>query len=85
MGKQEHHAYLEANRRASKAVKGAILNEFCAVCDYHRKYALRLLSAKQKRSRHLMRKPGTVAIGIAIVQWLARIVNLGALVANILG
>ena len=55
MGKQERHAYLEAirarYRRASKAGKSAILNEFCAVCGYHRKYALRLLSAKHKRGK----------------------------------
>jgi len=28
--------------RAGKADKSLILNEFCAVCGYHRKYALRL-------------------------------------------
>ncbi len=60
MGKQERRAYLEAirvrYRRADKAGKSAILNEFCAVCDYHRKYALRLLSSK--RNKITQRKPG---------------------------
>jgi hypothetical protein len=47
MGKQERRACLDAirarYRRAKKAGKTAILDEFCAVCGYHRKYALRLL------------------------------------------
>lgn len=62
MGKQERRAYLEAirirYRRANKASKSVILNEFCAVCCYHRKYALRLLSTKHKRSRKMVCKPG---------------------------
>lgn len=61
MGKQERRAYLEAirarYRRASKAGKTAILNEFCAVCGYHRKYALRLLG-NHRRSRRAAHKPG---------------------------
>lgn len=62
MGKPERRAYLEAirarYRRASKAGKSAILNEFCAVCGYHRKYALRLLGAQNKRDKKTARKPG---------------------------
>ena len=62
MGKQERHAYLEAirarYRRADKAGKTAILDEFCAVCGYHRKYALRLLSNKRKPNKKTKRKPG---------------------------
>ncbi|MFI4941483.1 MAG: hypothetical protein ACHP7O_14230 [Burkholderiales bacterium] len=65
MGKQERCAYLEAirarYRRAGKSVKSAILDEFCAVCGYHRKHALRLLSAKHKRSKSGTRKPGPVS------------------------
>lgn len=61
MGKRERRAYLEAirvrYRRASKASKTAILNEFCAVCGYHRKYALRLLG-KRNRSNKTHHKPG---------------------------
>ena len=52
MGKRERRAYLEAIRtrywRASKAGKTAILNEFCEVCGYHRKYALRLLGNRKR-------------------------------------
>src|SRR3989304_1934279 len=65
MGKQERRAYLEAirvrYRRARKAGKSAILNEFCAVCGYHRKYALRLLGAKNKRGKSTAHKPGPVS------------------------
>jgi len=62
MGTQERRAYLEAirtrYRRARKTGKTAILNEFCAVCGYHRKYALRLLRTSGKRSKPSVRKPG---------------------------
>lgn len=63
MGKQEQRAYLEAirtrYRRAGKAGKTAILDEFCAVCEYHRKYALKLLSNKHRQHKKAKRKPGT--------------------------
>lgn len=62
MGKQERRAYLETirarYRRADKAGKAAILDEFCAVCEYHRKYALRLLSNQHKPRKKAKRKPG---------------------------
>ena len=65
MGKQERRAYLEAirirYRRARKAGKSAILNEFCAVCGYHRKYALRLLGAQHQRGKKAARKPGPIS------------------------
>lgn len=62
MGKQERRAYLDAirarYRRAKKVGKTAILNEFCEVCGYHRKYALRLLGAPFRRARKPSCKPG---------------------------
>ncbi len=62
MGTQERRAHLDAirtrYRRARKADKTAILNEFCAVCSYHRKYALRLLRPSGKRDTSSVRKPG---------------------------
>ncbi len=65
MVKTERRAYLDAirtrYRRAGKAGKAVILNEFCAVCDYHRKYALRLLSTQHKRNRKTVTKPGPVS------------------------
>ena len=59
MGKNERRAYLEAvierYRKASKKAKATILDEFCQVCDYNRKYAIRLLNRQRKRPK---RRPG---------------------------
>lgn len=53
MGKHEKRVYLEAIRKryrqARRADKGRILDEFCSVCGYQRKYAIRLLSHKPVR------------------------------------
>jgi len=44
-GKQEYlRAILKRYRLAEKKEKRAILDEFCKVCEYNRKYAIRLLS-----------------------------------------
>jgi hypothetical protein len=60
MGKNERQAYLKAIRaryqRASKKSKTGILDEFCAVCGYHRKYAIRLLNQRRRTQRR--RRPG---------------------------
>jgi hypothetical protein len=60
MGKNERQAYLKAIRsrywRGSKKTKAAILDEFCAVCGYHRKYAIRRLN--QRAKAHETRRPG---------------------------
>ena len=65
MGKHERRAYLDAiwtrYQRAGKAEKTSILNEFCAVCGYHRKYALRLLCSHRKRGKPAAQKPGPVS------------------------
>ncbi len=62
MTKQEKRAYFEAiqarYRRAGKSRKTTILNEFCEVCGYHRKYALRLLNAPRFRRKRTVRKSG---------------------------
>jgi hypothetical protein len=63
MGKNERQAYLKAirarYRRAGKKAKATILDEFCAVCGYHRKYAIRLLhhNGKARHPRRPGRKP----------------------------
>ena len=63
MGKNERQAYLKAirslYRRARKKVKVTILDEFCAVCGYNRKYAIRLLNqrGKARKKRRPGRKP----------------------------
>ena len=60
MGKNERQAYLKAirsrYRRAGKKAKTTMLDEFCAVCGYHRKYAIRLLNQGGKAGRR--RRPG---------------------------
>ena len=59
MGKHEKRVYLEAirkrYRRAGRADKGKILDEFCSECGYQRKYAIRLLGSKPPKSP---RRPG---------------------------
>ena len=59
MGKREKRAYLEAIRgrysKSGRAGKAAILDEFCAVCGFNRKYAIRLLGKPPGRPE---RKPG---------------------------
>ena len=63
MGKNERQTYLKAirtrYRRARKKVKVTILDEFCAGCGYHRKYAIRLLNQRGKPRRK--RRAGTQA------------------------
>ena len=48
MGNEAKRQYLNRIRlryqNASKSAKSTILNEFCLVCGYHRKYAIRLLT-----------------------------------------
>lgn len=65
MTKQEKRAYFEAiqvrYQRASKSRKTTILNEFCEVCGYHRKYALRLLNAPRYKRERIVHKPGPVS------------------------
>ena len=60
MGKNAKKAYLEAiclrYRKAKRVDKTKILDEFCAVCHYHRKYALRKLGAAAQTSSGA--KPG---------------------------
>jgi hypothetical protein len=60
MGKNERQAYLKAirsrYRRARKKAKVTILDEFCSVCRYNRKYAIRLLNRQGKARKK--RRPG---------------------------
>lgn len=59
MSKHEKFAYRRRIKmrydRGSKEVKSQILEEFCQVCGYNRKYAIRLLNGPLRRST---RKPG---------------------------
>jgi hypothetical protein len=62
MGKQERRAYLQAISkryyRSDKTNKQKILDEFCAVCGYARKYAIRLLNRKQDSPSLPRKRPG---------------------------
>jgi len=55
MSLEQKKAYLETIRkrykRATRKQKATILDEFCSVCEYNRKYAVRLLRKKQKKKR----------------------------------
>jgi hypothetical protein len=62
-------------RKASKALRSRILDEFCQVCRYHRKYAIRLLSGpapqKPTTARSQGRRPtyGAKVIGALATIW----------------
>jgi len=55
MSLEQKKAYLETIRRrykkSTRSQKALILDEFCSVCKYNRKYAVRLLGKKQKKKR----------------------------------
>lgn len=57
--RQYLHAIRDRYRKAGKAQKGGILNEFCEVCGYSRKYAIRILGRKQEPGE---KKPGPKAV-----------------------
>jgi hypothetical protein len=62
MSKKEKFAYLKRIKlrydRGSKDIKSRILEEFCEVCRYNRKYAIRLLNSSLGRAPG---KPGRVS------------------------
>ena len=69
MSLEQKKAYLETIRKrykkATKKQKAIILDEFCSVCEYNRKYAVRLLRKKQKKKgRRPGRKPKYDALNI---------------------
>jgi len=51
---------LKRYHAAAKELKKAILDEFCEICGYNRKYAIRLLNnaRRKKKSIHKRRRPG---------------------------
>src|ERR1039458_7368006 len=61
MDNHEKHAYLEAirkrYRKAKRADKGKVLDEFCSVCSYQREYAIRLLRRKVNRTPRRRGRP----------------------------
>lgn len=74
MSQNSQWEYLKAiytrYRKASKELRTVILNEFCHVCGYHRKYAIRLLNgpAPQKpASARKTRRPSYPAKVISVL------------------
>ncbi len=74
MGQKSKWEYLKAiytrYRKVSKKLRCQILNEFCQVCGYHRKYAIRLLNgpAPQKpTARRKTRSPSYPAKVISVL------------------
>ena len=63
MGYNSRREYLEAIRQryveATRQEKGIILWEFCSVCGYHRKHAIRLLNQQERKPK---RHPGKKSI-----------------------
>jgi len=45
-------------REGDRATKKLILDEFCEVCGYNRKYAIRILSAKKRARSEPKKSPG---------------------------
>jgi hypothetical protein len=77
MGKNERQAYLKAirlrYRRARKKVKVAILDEFCSVCEYNRKYAIRLLNQRAKLTKKRRSGPKPIYASPELLTALKRI------------
>lgn len=59
MSRKERQTYLEAiirrYKKSKREQKTKILDEFCAVCGYNRKYAIRLLHKKRRQKPKLKR------------------------------
>jgi hypothetical protein len=52
MGRREYLRAIHGRYQRSKpAAKGTILDEFCSICGYHRKYAIRLLGQPRPEAR----------------------------------
>ena len=77
MGKNERQAYLKAirlrYRRARKKIKVTILNEFCSVCGYNRKYAIRLLNHRPKTRKKRCTGPKPIYASAELLIALKRI------------
>jgi hypothetical protein len=57
MGRREYLRAIHGRYQRSKpAAKGTILDEFCSICGYHRKYAIRLLGQPRPEARPAPRR-----------------------------
>ena len=74
MGRREYLRAIHARYRRSKPeAKGAILDEFCRVCGYHRKYAIRLLRQPRPQARPGPRCSRGPSYGRAVIEALAKV------------
>jgi hypothetical protein len=74
MGRREYlRAIYDRYRRSNSEKKGMILDEFCRVCGYNRKYAIRLLRGPRPSVRPLPRRSRGPAYGREVIQILAMI------------
>jgi hypothetical protein len=69
MGRREYLRAIYARyRRSSSAKKRAILDEFCRVCRYNRKYAIRLLNGPRPTLASGVRRSRGPSYGPAVIQ-----------------
>ena len=74
MGRREYlRAIYERYHRSSTAKKGPILDEFCRICDYHRKYAIRLLNGPRPEAHPRPRRSRGPSYGRLVIQALAQL------------
>ena len=74
MGRREYlRAIYGRYQRSSDEKKGAILDEFCRVCDYHRKHAIRLLNGPRPEAHPRPRRSRGPSYGRLVIQALAQI------------
>lgn len=74
MGRHEYlRAIYDRYRRNSAEGKGKILDEFCRVCDYHRKHAIRLLSGPSPKAPPRPRRSRGPSYGRTVIQVLAQV------------
>ncbi len=72
MGRREYlRAIHDRYRRSCAVKKSTILDEFCKVCDYHRKYAIRLLSGPRPEAQPRPRRFRGPSYGRTAIQALA--------------
>jgi hypothetical protein len=74
MGRREYLREIYGRyRRSSATQKGAILDEFCRVCGYHRKYAIRLLNGPRPTLSSGLRRGRGPSYGREVIRILTQV------------
>jgi hypothetical protein len=77
MGRKSKWEYLKAiyqrYHQAEKTLRGQILDEFCQVCGYHRKYAIRLLNGPPPQKPKEKQRKRTPIYGYQVISILTQI------------